>query len=261
MILALFLSGCPQGAGASSIFGQDDSGDSDEAVATDASSETPTDGGDAGSDADGGEGTSRSSGALCGANGLDLCAPMHCDVALGCVECEKDVDCPLAASFCLAGRCVGCRPGRGALDGGTSDCSPPTACSVDDYGCHAACTSDDTCAAGLSCDLSTGECVGCSGSTDCQTGVCSPALRRCVECIDDTTCPQKLPRCRLGVGTCAACLSNDDCGLVAPVCDPVTFACKAGCTNDAQCPGQRCDLVAAGCVAVEAPEASADGGS
>lgn len=247
--LGFLLAGCPQGAGVGSVFGQDDNLDSGTTTDAGAADADASDGGASDSDASLPEEAGASSGALCGTNGLDQCSPMLCDLALGCVECAHDADCPTASPVCLEGRCVGCRPRTASANGKTtSDCANGTACSVEDYECHPACSGDDACGVGRTCDKATGECVLCSQDTDCQSGVCSKSLRRCVDCVDDSTCPRNLPRCRVGVAKCVACLSNDDCGVVNAICDSLTFTCRTGCSADAQCPGQVCDLAAGKCV-------------
>lgn len=239
--LIFFLAGCPQGAGAGLALGQDDNLDAGTDADTSDADVSDADAGELSPDAD-----EPSSGALCGNNGLDRCAPLLCDRTLGCVECSRNEDCPAAAPECLVGRCTGCRP-RSA-ENAASDCKPGTACSVEDYECHPSCSGKDSCAASLTCDEATGECVGCIADTDCQSGVCSKSLRRCVDCVDDSTCPQQLPRCRVGVAKCVACVSNEDCGVVNAICDALTFTCRPGCSTDDQCPGQICDLPTAKCV-------------
>jgi hypothetical protein len=202
LTFSLFLAGCPQGS-ASDVFRLDggDGGDDLEAgVAT----------------IDGGGGT----GALCGIDGKDDCGSLSaCDPKLGCVECRDDDDCPIAAAHCLVGACVGCRPGK-------TDCQDGWACSTADYECAPRCTGPGTCAGARVCDESSGECVGCLGAEACAGLVCSPERRECVECTDDTGCPNSKPRCRVATGQCVRCHSNDDCGLSAPTCDPTTFECR-----------------------------------
>lgn len=190
-------------------------------------------------------------GALCGASGRDDCGPYSaCDAELGCVECRNDDDCPVAAGHCLLGACVGCRPAM-------TDCPSGTTCWTTDFECHPRCAGLGSCPDGTACDESSGACVGCSAEAPCATGVCSPDLRQCVECVSDETCPKARPRCLLARGECAACTSNEDCGVAAPICDPVTFECRTGCTSDAQCPGTTCDVATARCTAAAPADAGA----
>ncbi len=255
LLFPLALIGCPQGTGEEQ-FVDDDAGDGGDADA-DADADA-TSGEEDRTDAD--AATSESSGALCGVNGRNQCGPfMTCNTKLGCVECSADGDCPAAARFCLQGQCVGCRPGAADVDGGAGDCPPGQACSSADFECHASCTGAGGCSEGMSCDETSGACVGCLVPADCPSRVCSKKTRLCVECESDDACSGPRPRCRLFTGTCVACLSNDDCGLSAPICDPITFSCRVGCSSDAQCPGQRCDVDTATCVDVEivTPDAGA----
>jgi Cys-rich repeat protein len=207
-------------------------------------------------------GAPRGSGALCGANGRDDCgAFLLCAESLGCVDCTQDDDCPAAATHCLQGTCVGCRPGTTAPDGGPPDCpGAATACWTSDDECHAPCSDTNACPAGTTCDKVSGQCAGCRTDAECPSGVCSPTKRKCVDCVSDTTCPTSRPRCRVLTGTCQACTSNIDCGHAAPICDPTTFLCRVGCTTDAQCPGQRCDPAAAQCVALPVDAGTGDAG-
>lgn len=210
--------------------------------------------GDGDFDGDGTGGGVTSSGALCGVNDRDDCGPfLICQYALGCVECAADADCPAAASHCLDGTCVGCRPdGKERVDdGGMSDCpANGSACWTEDYQCHSACSSASPCPAPLVCDELSGQCVGCRADGDCGGGhACSPTVHRCVECVTDAQCPSESPRCHVLRGTCTKCLSNVDCGHAAPICDPTTFTCRVGCVSDAQCPDQACDLTRGECTA------------
>lgn len=234
----LVLLGCPQGAGVGAPR-QDGGADAD------AHADADVDGDAAGEDApsDAAEDAHRSSGALCGNNGEDLCGPFAvCDATLGCVECERDGDCPAAAGRCLEGRCVACRPNE------ATDCPAGKACFSTDFSCHARCAGATSCPDGATCDETSGRCVGCLIDADCNSGVCSPVTRRCVECVTDATCPAARPRCRRFTGACVACASNDDCGVAAPICDATTFTCREGCASDAQCPGKACDPATATCV-------------
>ena len=256
-LFSIFLVGCPDGVGLRDVR-QDDGGDADTSGDSGgADADASGDGSDAGS-------TKASGSALCGVNGRDDCGSfLACDESLGCVECRADADCPAAAAFCLQGQCVGCRPGRIVEDGSVPDCrGTESACWASDYGCHAPCGDAVACPSGTTCDKPTGECLGCTTNAECgPTRVCSSVRRRCVDCVDDTTCPASRPRCRVATGTCAACTSNADCGLTAPVCDPLTFTCREGCISDAQCPGRRCDAASATCVSdpVVVPDAGSAG--
>jgi hypothetical protein len=245
VIHPLVLVGCPDGAGLRPP--RQDGGDA-RGEEDDASTLPPEEG--AVPTPEGG--TSGGSGARCGANGRNDCGPfLLCAESLGCVECRADTDCPAAAGRCLAGICVGCRPGKGGADAGPPDCpGAASACWTSDHECHAPCGDANTCPAGTACDRTSGECAGCTTNADCPSGVCSPTLRKCVDCISDATCPSTRPRCRVLTGTCEACTANSDCGVAQPVCDPLTFTCRLGCTSDAHCPGKRCDGASAKCVEI-----------
>ena len=222
-LLASLLAGCPDGE--AGVHGQDGGADASDAEAGEAGNESDTNA-EAGSSEASAEGSaSIGSGALCGVDGRNDCGPyMLCDESLGCVECNHDDDCPVAAARCLSGTCVGCRP---AADAGTSDCpTSASACWSTDDECHAPCSDTSACPTGSVCDKASGACVGCTQGSDCASGVCSEARRTCVECISDATCPGAKPRCRVLTGTCEACTSNADCGHAAPVCDPTTFTCR-----------------------------------
>ncbi len=205
---------------------------------------------------------SASSGARCGVSGRNDCGPFGlCDPVRGCVECEVDDDCPLAARHCVAGACGECVAGAGAGAVGCSAGAP--SCWPLDRTCHAACTSPSSCpTAAHLCDAMTGECRGCTTTADCTNGVCDPVSRQCVECSTDLDCAADRPRCDVARAVCEACSSNDDCGLAEPICDPASRRCRVGCTSDAQCPGQSCDPRTARCVnaAVDAGPDVADAG-
>lgn len=248
----LVLLGCPNGDFPDQRR-QDGGAEASDALVGDGDTEAGEGGADAGDPRDD-SGPPRGSGALCGANGRNDCGPFHlCMDTLGCVECKQDEDCPVASPRCLQGACVGCRLRGGAEDGGAdagmSDCpGAGAACWASDDECHPACSEQSACPAGTACDKSSGECLGCKTDSDCASGVCSQVLHTCVGCVEHSDCPSTHPRCRVLTGTCEACTANVDCGLAAPICDPKTFTCRVGCSTDAQCPGQRCDLAAATCV-------------
>ncbi|MDB5216531.1 MAG: putative lipoprotein, partial [Myxococcaceae bacterium] len=253
-VLASLLAGCPDGAGIGS-HGQDggiEGGDDGGAAEAGRESASSAEGGALEASTEGG--AANGSGALCGANGRNDCGPfLLCDEGLGCVECRHDDDCPAAATHCLEGTCVGCRPATTVADAGMSDCpAPSSTCWSTDDECHAPCSDTRPCPSGSACDNASGACVGCTTDADCPSGVCSAARRTCVDCVSDATCTASKPRCRILTGACEACTSSSDCGHAAPICDPSTFTCRVGCSSDAQCPGQRCDDVSATCVALSA---------
>lgn len=238
------LVGCPQGQSMRQS-GNDGGADAD------------ADGADASSGA-----TSPAGSALCGMNGRNDCGAVStCDPVLGCVECATDEDCPATAGFCVHGGCARCRPGR-ELDGGVSDCRGSEVCHAPDFSCRARCERSADCARGDVCDEVSGACLGCRSDADCTDAAdgrhCNLAVHRCVACTSNETCPATQPRCRLSTGACVACTSNEDCGRKEPVCDPRTFTCRAGCTGDAHCPGQRCDTKTATCFTPKVADAGSD---
>ena len=251
--IPMVLAGCPEGAGHGEVR-QDGGADAKADATHDGATEDDGGGGD-GAVTEGGGGP-MGSGALCGPNGRDDCgAFLLCNASLGCVECVQDSDCPAAAGRCLSGTCAGCRPAM-------SDCpGAGSACWGTDNECHPACGDGNACPAGSMCDRTSGACVGCAGHSDCASGGCSPATRKCVECLADSSCSGARPRCRALTGTCEACTSNEDCGHSAPICDPTTFTCRVGCTTDAQCPGQQCHAPTAKCVDLPIDAGIQDAGS
>lgn len=87
------------------------------------------------------------------------------------------------------------------------------------------CTIEEGCAGGRVCQ--DGACVAPCSESGCQQGLCDLDSGRCVECLDETDCPDGM------------------------VCNTFTDRCTAevaGCTDDEQCGGLRCDTIKGSCV-------------
>jgi hypothetical protein len=93
-----------------------------------------------------------------------------------------------------------------------------------------ACTQDMDCAqkdAGTPACGTTGDggvpiCVECTESSHC-TGTARPACdksaQKCVECVDNTTCPTAKPICNVATSTCRPCGFDGECkGIGAGIC-------------------------------------------
>src|SRR5689334_338349 len=76
--------------------------------------------------------------ALCGVNGANACRMGElCSSTLGCVQCNKDSDCPATDPRCVEGRCEACAT--------NADCGAAAPACWADNRCHAACTSNTNC--------------------------------------------------------------------------------------------------------------------
>lgn len=114
-------------------------------------------------------------------------------------------------------------------------CSDGRVCQ--DGACVAPCT-EGGCAEGL-CDLDSGRCVECLDETDCPDGfVCNGFTDRCaaavIGCTSDEECAGL--RCDTIKGVCVQCVSDGDCGLGA-LCDLLTGSCtvEESCATDGDC--------------------------
>ena len=114
-------------------------------------------------------------------------------------------------------------------------CSDGRVCQ--DNVCVAPC-SEGSCQQGL-CDLDSGRCVECLDETDCPDGmVCNTFTDRCtaevVGCTSDDQCAGL--RCDSIKGSCVECLDDGDCGLGA-LCDLLTGSCtvEQSCVTDGDC--------------------------
>jgi hypothetical protein len=211
-------------------------------------------------------------------------------VANVCVECESPDDCKdPGKAFCVGGTCVGCdQAGTNACAGkvcasaGTPDAGGQCVECVNSTTCKNAtpvcvgyecvgCTTSEQCkaksAATPACLTTTGTCVSCVSTSDCQGGslVCDTKTNTCVGCTNSTGCGDATPICTGGacvrcannkqcldrdtskslcssLGGCAQCLSHSDCGAIPgkPYCDPATNKCEACVTST-------------DCIAVDAP--------
>jgi hypothetical protein len=139
-----------------------------------------------------------------------------------CVECSADKDCKdPTKSFCVANACGGCQ------------LAPATACSTRS-------TTKPVCAASGTLG---GQCVECSGDTDCKDATKSFCVANaCGGCqlALATACSTRLatkPVCATSGtldGQCVACQADADCTVpAAPICN-ASNACIA-CTADSQC--------------------------
>ena len=125
-----------------------------------------------------------------------------CDLAIHeCIAdpmvaaCEDDdpTDCPNGEPFCTDGRCSGCTSALGC-DGTTPIC-----------------------------EISVGECRGCTDSQDCIEQLSLPVCAedgRCVTCTAEAGCDGTTPIC--DDGTCRACTSDAECDVL---CDEPTGRC------------------------------------
>ncbi len=164
------------------------------------------------------------------------------------------------------------RPDVDTADVATPDVAPSDTATADvpgDRGDGFAppCHKDSDCPVNkLHCDLPTGQCVECVGTTDCvvdpylrcETGVhrcveclssgdcapgaaCDPAVHICIaSCRDGGSCPALQPFCD-GRGACVECRTNADC-FRPDLCDLSIGRC-AFCAGDQECvaPNLRCD--------------------
>jgi hypothetical protein len=202
-----------------------------------------------------------------------------------CVECESADHCKdPGKAFCVAGSCVGCgQAGIGACPGKvcapvetpdaggqcvecvtSASCKSPTAPVCEGNAC-VACTTSEQCkakgAATPACLTSTGTCVGCVNTSDCQGAglVCDTKNNTCVGCTSSTGCGDATPICTGGacvkcatnkqcadrdlskalcssLGACVQCGVHSDCSTTPgkPYCDPTTNKCEA-CVTSADC--------------------------
>lgn len=143
--------------------------------------------------------------------------------ALGAVVALSLAACPSEIQT-QGGECTieqGCSDGRVCQDGA---CVPPC--------------DEGSCVEGL-CDLDSGRCVECLDETDCPDGfVCNGFTSRCtaavIGCTSDEECAGL--HCDTIKGTCVQCISDGDCGLGA-LCDLLTGSCtvEESCESDDDC--------------------------
>ncbi|MEW5855450.1 MAG: Ig-like domain-containing protein, partial [Myxococcota bacterium] len=210
----------------------------------------------------------------------DCTAPDRCELTSHtCVDCLTDADCPTSAPFCesathtcrgcttdadcgggtplcavtgpLAGSCVTCRQ-DGDCSGATPICDEATAtcrpCDPDGNDCSGATPACET------TGVYAGRCVECTATDGdacvapavCNTDASSPLLDTCVECSEDSHCPQEAPVCNPGTGQCAEqCTDDDDCAFPTPICalpGNILYGACVECLVDSQCPaGLHCD--------------------
>lgn len=192
------------------------------------------------SDAGDGGASSGSDGGLPGpivqANDAGVCnfsctAGLFCATTGDCVQCLSDADCASAQS----GTHCDTRPGSLTNFGLCVECVVSSQCgsgmSCDPAGdnCVPA-GSEANCAANSEIyDPTSGACVDCLTSTDCDAQLCDPVTLSCVDCLQPSDCPAAAPGCYQGV--CGQCNISSDCPG-SETCD--NGAC--GCATDQACP-------------------------
>jgi hypothetical protein len=147
-------------------------------------------------------------------------------------------------------------PDGGAAGGGVGDdggppaaCDGPNACTVAGAAgvcrqgqclTHVPCADDLEC--GLGEDCVGGECAftGCATDADCPTGHCLETFS-CAECGTDADCTSDRPVCQKPAQRCVQCADDSQCPEPGPAhCEPITGTCQ-GCTEDVHCPnGFKC---------------------
>ena len=93
---------------------------------------------------------------------------------------------------------------------------------------------------------------GSSGSSACNPPcsnppLCNPDTQTCVECLDNTDCPQSQPHCQ-NKTQCRECLFDNDCGSGY---DCANYHCVKTCSGDGDCAGTntpRCKTSSGICV-------------
>ncbi len=186
----------------------------------------------------------------CGHEPVNNC----CELAADCNDdkaCTTDI-CSSIDIDTGAGTCTHVSVGSDCCNE-DGDCGDGEVCV--DHACTAICTSDEDCAAGQTCDVPTGRCVGvggCESDNDCEanqicnldTGLCVPKPESCTvdgDCEDEIPCTTD--SCESG--TCRHELACDD-GLD---CTDDSCDLQAGeCTHESNCPsGEQCDLTSGQC--------------
>ncbi|MHB8418493.1 MAG: hypothetical protein ACYDCL_10485 [Myxococcales bacterium] len=200
-----------------------------------------------------------------------LCADGLCVQCLSDTDClgQSGIHCDTRPGASLFGSCVEC------VAGAPGECGTGEACDPNNDNCVAGCNADPaSCAANNNnevCDPSSGACVECLTSSDCnaaQSGPqCNPVTHSCVDCLTPADCPATSPGCSQnscgqcnvssdcpGTMTCVngscACASNADCPASTPVCIPDGGGLQSGipgqpvcgCTTNQSCGGSNlCD--------------------
>jgi Cys-rich repeat protein len=179
---------------------------------------TVLDGGDAGGDG----------GFLCTSDQSCGDPALHCATDIGeCLACFIDAHCTDPSEpYChlLLHRCVSCRT--------DADCGAGESCERDTRQCIHTCHDEADCPDTYAgCDEQRGLCVHCRIDADCSGArgrpYCERHSGRCVECTDDTLCPDERPQCDPIDGVCVGCTDPDDCALVGlPICRPASWTCS-----------------------------------
>ncbi|MEZ4435499.1 MAG: hypothetical protein R3F65_24100 [bacterium] len=190
-----------------------------------------------------------------------ICDPM---ADYTCQPCDDMARACPDGTYCHDGRCGECSPTAEPDDDGACALDSPTPICRD--GACAACQEGE-CPDGRIC--LDGRCAVCDpsalGDNNCppDAPICDPTGARCTQCDDRTPCPGGAlcvqGACRMCDPEQASAAPADradrglpmpdlGCDLATPVCDPITFACRACAPasedddcGDAQCVDGRCE--------------------
>ena len=157
----------------------------------------------------------------------------------GQCECTGNAGCGGAQPVCLRGMSQIDVSGTGCGCTKESDCPDGYKCdTVVTHECQPPCKTFEDCTNSKlpACNTSTGGCVECLSSNDCDDGEpCLTTTNTCVECVSDTDCEEAV--CMTSTTTCVECLTDSDCAN-----QDGTNACGAmntcvGCVTDSDCVG------------------------
>ncbi|MGC4088596.1 MAG: hypothetical protein QM756_12005 [Polyangiaceae bacterium] len=147
-------------------------------------------------------------------------------------RCATNADCAKYTNtkVCdiVGGHCVEC---VSSTDASASSCAKGLFCNVNR--CSVGCADDTGCADGLSCDLATHQCRGCTSDLDCPSGTACQDASCIPSCAGDIACPSGLSCCN---GVCAN-LGSDPLH-----CDSCDKACadRQDCINGSCGEGSGC---------------------
>lgn len=157
----------------------------------------------------------------------------------GQCQCTGNAGCGSTQPVCLRGMSQLDVSGTGCGCTKASDCTDGYKCdSVVTHECQPPCKTDDDCTNSSlpACNTSTGACVECLSSNDCDDeGPCLTTTNTCVECLSDDDCEDAV--CMTSTHTCVQCVSNSNCQNQdgTNVCGPMN-TCVA-CATDSDCVG------------------------